>query len=67
MHIKHTKRNILSLMRNHMIKDEFLLIYIEVLALDTMKLNWTWTKLYKKGINFINQMFNLIDQRRNCF
>ena len=53
-------------MRNHMIKDEFAL-YIEMLALDTTKLKWIWTKLCKKRINFIDQMFNLIDQRRNCF
>ena len=32
MHIKHTRRNILSLMHKHMIKDEFAL-YIEMLAL----------------------------------
>ena len=30
-----------------MIKDEFAL-YIEVLALDTMKLKSIWTKLYQK-------------------
>ena len=55
-----------SLMQNHMIKDEFVL-YIEMLALDTTKLKWIWTKLYQKRINLIDQMFNLIDQRRNCF
>ena len=52
-------------MRNHMIKDEIAL-YFEMLALDTTKLKWIWTKLYKKRINFIDQMFNLTDQRRNC-
>ena len=49
MQIKHTRRNILSLLRNHMIKDEFAL-YIEMLALDTMKLKWIWTKLCKKEL-----------------
>ena len=32
-----------------MIKDEFAL-YIEMLALDTTKLKWIWTKLYKKKL-----------------
>ena len=49
-----------------MIKDEFAL-YIEVLALDTTKLKSIWTKLYQKRTNFIDQMFNLIDQRQICF
>ena len=53
-------------MRNQMIKDKFAL-YIEMLALDTTKLKWIWTKLYKKEIKFIDHMFNLIDHRRNCF
>ena len=67
MHIiKHAGRNILSLMQNQMIKDEFAL-YNEMLALDMTKLKWIWTKLYRKIINFIDQMFNLIDKRRTCF
>ena len=49
-----------------MIKDEFAL-YIEMLAVDTTKLKWIWTKLYKTRIDFIDQMLNLIDQRRNYF
>ena len=65
-YIKHTRRNILSLMRNYMIKDEFAL-NIEMLTLETTKLKWIWTKLYTKRINLINQMFNLIDEGRNCF
>ena len=36
---------ILSLMRNHMIKNEFG-FYIEMSSLDTTKLKWIWTKLY---------------------
>ena len=38
-------------------------LYIEMLALDTTKLKWIETKLYKKRINHIDQMFNLVDQR----
>ena len=56
-------------MQNHMIKDEFAL-YIEMLALDTSTTKLMWdleTKLCKKRINFIDQVFNLIDQRQNCF
>ena len=49
-----------------MIKDEYAL-FIEMLALDTTELKWIWTKLCKKRINFIDQMFNIIDQRQNCF
>ena len=53
-------------MRNQMIKDEFAL-YTEMWALDTTKLKWIWKKLHKKEIKFIDQMFNLIDHRQNCF
>ena len=49
MHIKHTRRNILSLMRNHMIKDEFAL-YFEMLALDTMKLSGFGRNYMKKEL-----------------
>ena len=58
---KHTRRNILSFMQNHMIKDEFAL-YIEILALDTTKLKWIWTKLYKN-----RNLFCWPKRRRNCF
>ena len=68
MHIKHTRRNIPSLMRNHMIKDEFA-SYIEMLALDTTKLSGLGRNYVKNNNNnnFIDQMFYLIDQRRSCF
>ena len=63
--MKHTRQNILSLMRNRMIKRRICFIHRDVsTGYDEIKVALDKT-IYKK--NYIDQTFNLIDQRRNCF
>ena len=62
---KHTRRNILSLMRNHTIKDECFIHLGVSTGYDEIKVDLDET--VSKRINSIDQMFNFIDQRRNCF
>ena len=53
-------------MRNHYDQRRICFMHRDVsTGYDEIKVDWT--KLYKKGINFIDQMFNLIDQDKIVF